>query len=272
MAEPNGSQNTPREIIGLVPAGGEARRVAPLPCSKELFPVGFHTVEPGRTLRPKVVCHYLLEKMALAGITKVYVVLRKGKWDIPQYLGDGSIVDMKLAYLIMNIPFGVPYTLDQAYPFVQDALVAFGFPDIVFQPEDTFKRLLARQAATNADVVLGLFQTNDPQKMDMVDRRENGRICQIEIKPASTTLRYTWIIALWTPMFTRFIHDYLPSVSYPGRQELSLGDVLQGAIAQKLYVDSVIFSDGVCLDIGTPDDLVRAVRSEIGPKAPVQKV
>ena len=81
--------------------------------------------------RPKVVCHYLLEKMRLAGITKAYIVLKEGKWDIPSYFRDGSLVDMQLAYLLLGLPFGTPYTIDQAYSFVRHSTVAFGFPDIV---------------------------------------------------------------------------------------------------------------------------------------------
>lgn len=71
---------------------------------------------------------------------------------------------MNLGYLIVRLLFGVPYTLDQAYPFVQNALVALGFPDILFQPDDTFKRLLARLAASKADVVLGVVPFDQPQK------------------------------------------------------------------------------------------------------------
>ena len=89
-------------------------------------------------MRPKVVSHYLLEKMRLAGIQEVYIVLRPGKWDIPAYFGDGSALGMHLAYLILGVPFGVPFTLDQAYPFVRNATVAFGFPDMLFDPEDGF--------------------------------------------------------------------------------------------------------------------------------------
>jgi glucose-1-phosphate thymidylyltransferase len=50
-------------VIGLIPAGGQATRIAPLPCSKELFPLGFSSMNSGQGMRPKVVCHYLLEKM-----------------------------------------------------------------------------------------------------------------------------------------------------------------------------------------------------------------
>jgi glucose-1-phosphate thymidylyltransferase len=210
--------------------------------------------------------------MRLAGITKAYIVLRDGKWDIPGYLGDGTMINMHLAYLMMRLPFGVPFTLDQAYPFVQEAIVAFGFPDIIFQPEDAFARLLARQANTNADVVLGLFPVDHAQKWDMVDLNNNGQVRKIVGKPLRTDLRYTWIIAVWTPVFSRFMHEYLKNIHKTNervnagnnaseQQELFISDVIQHAVDNDLHVEGVIFPDGICLDIGTPDDLVNAVRN-----------
>ena len=164
------------EVIGLIPAAGRAKRISPLPCSKELYPVGFWRSPDEKEGRPKVACHYLLEKMRAAGITKAYIVLREGKWDIPAYLQDGAIADMHLGYLMLGLPYGVPYTLDQAYPFVRDAIIAFGFPDILFQPDDAFVQLVAKQDASNADIMLGLFPADSPQKVDMVDLDEKGRV------------------------------------------------------------------------------------------------
>lgn len=128
-------RETFRDTIGLLPAGGTASRLSPLPCSKELYPVGFGHFNQGQRLRPKVVCHYLLEKLRIANITRAYIVIREGKWDIPAYFRDGKILDMNLAYLIMDLPFGVPFTLDQAYPFLKDAIVAFGHPDVIFSTQ-----------------------------------------------------------------------------------------------------------------------------------------
>lgn len=251
-----------KEVIGLIPAAGQATRIAPLPCSKELYPIGFRSVnrEPGK--RPKVACHYLLEKMRLAGITKAYMVLREGKWDIPSYLRDGSVVDMHLAYLMMDVPFGVPYTLDQAYPFVRDAIVAFGFPDILFQPDDAFVQLLARQAFSNADVVLGLFPAESPRKVDMVDLDNAGQVRQIVIRPRQTQLRYTWGIAVWTPAFTQFLHEHLAACksSAANQPELSVGNIVQAAIHNNLRVEGLPVSHDPYLDIGTPEDLVKAVK------------
>jgi len=247
-------------VVGLIPAAGQATRIAPLPCSKELYPIGFRAVDGGSTLRPKVACHYVLEKMRLAGITRAYFVLRNGKWDIPAYLGDGSIVNMHLAYLMMRLPFGPPYTLDQAYPFVKDSVVAFGFPDIIFEPDDAFARLLDRQAATRADLVLGLFPADRPQTTDMVEIDDDGRVRSILIQPRATDLRYAWIIAVWTPVFTGFMHEYL---SRPGdvsdRPELSVGQVFQAAIREGLTSQAMVFPNEPYLDIGSPDHLVKAV-------------
>ena len=265
--------NHPREIVGVIPAAGWATRISPLPFSKEVYPIGFSTTGINHTIQPKVVCQYLLERLQLAGINKAYVVLRDGKWDIPAHFNDGHTLNMNLAYLMMRIPFGVPYSVDQAYPFVKDAVVALGFPDMIFQPEDAFSRLLKKQAHTNADLVLGLAPVEKPQNWDMVDLTKDGRIHRIHIKQPRINLPYGWFIAVWTPVFSNFMHQYLISHHHkihhqnntensPAlEQELHMGDVFQSAIEEGLSIETVIFPEGSCIDIGTPEDLMKALNS-----------
>lgn len=253
------------QVIGLIPAGGQATRISPLPLSKELFPIGFQPVGQDGRLRPKVICQYLLERLQLAGITKAFIILRPGKWDIPAYFGDGFDLGINLGYLIMRSPNGVPYTLNQAFPFVGDSLIALGFPDILFQPKDAFVRLLHRQANSNAVVVLGLFPTDQPSKVGMVDFDEAGRVRWIIEKPQQTHLRYMWAIAVWNPVFTHFLKDYLVEseslamTENTPRQEIPIGDVIQAAVERGLQVEAEVFHDGKFLDIGTPEDLAQAV-------------
>lgn len=251
-----------QEVIGLLPAAGLATRIAPLPCSKELYPIEFGGEDGGRAMQPKGACCYLLEKLRAAGVTRSYIVVREGKWDIPAYLRDGNMLDMHLAYLIMGLPFGVPYTLDQAYPFVRNAVVAFGFPDILFPGDDAFVKLLGHQASSDADVILGLFPADQPEKMDMVDLEDNGRVRELVIQPRQTQLRYTWDIAVWTPIFTQFLHDYAAGhkTSAETEPELSVGHVIQDAIHNGLRVEAVPVSDKPCLDIGTAEGLAKALR------------
>ncbi len=253
-----------QEVIGLLPAAGKATRIAPLPLSKELYPIGFRSVDRDNNLRPKVVCHYLLENMRLAGITKAYIILRSGKWDIPTYLGGGDMLNMHLGYLMMGLPYGVPYTLDRAYPFVKNTLVALGFPDILFQPDDVFVRLLARQKISKADIILGLFPNDRPQKAGMVDFDTKGQVRSVVEKPSQSDLRYMWGVSLWTPRFTQFMHDYLAKIEAARnsrtQKELPISNVIQAGIESGLRVEAEVFAEGEYLDIGTPDDLVQAVR------------
>ena len=260
-----------RDVIGIIPAGGKATRISPLPGSKELFPVGFHPHGPEGELRPKVVSHYLLERMRTAGVREAFIVIRKGKWDIPEYYGDGSMLDMRIGYLIMNLPYGPPYTLDQAYPFVRHRTVAFGFPDILFTPEDAFAQLLAELDARQADAVLGVFPVNAPHKWDMVDLDSSGRVQGFSFKPQQTHLQYGWALAVWRPSFTEFMHDFLAARTAQYGQpestppELTVGEVLQAAVAAGLVVGSRIFESGTCLDVGTPSDLLQAIRNAVNP-------
>jgi glucose-1-phosphate thymidylyltransferase len=254
-------RKTVRDIVGLVPMAGRARRLAELPCSKEIYPL--HAALDGdRTGTPRVVCEQLLGKMRDAGVDNIYVVLREGKWDIPAFLGDGSSTGVHLAYLMMGLPYGTPYSADQAWPFVRHSLVAFGFPDMLFGPEDLFGQLLEHQDATAADVVLGLFPADRPHKSDMVEADAGGEVRQIVIKPARTGLQYTWGVAVWAPAFTDFLHEFLARhrQGAAAGPELFIGDVIQAAIRAGMNVRAVPVSEQPFLDIGTPEDLERAVK------------
>lgn len=249
------------EVIGLVPAAGEANRMGPLPCSKEILPIGIRSgpADP----RVKVASHVLLERMRHAGISKVFVILRDGKEDIPRFLGDGQDLGLRLEYLTTDSRSGPPFTLDRAYPMVRGARIATGFPDILFEPEDAFSRLLERQKTTEADIVLGLFPTARAERMDMVAVDEEGRVRGLEIKPERTTHRFTWIIATWNGTFTEFLHEFVEEAEDrdpDAAGDYHVGDVFRSALEADLRVESVVFPQGRCLDIGTPEDYRVAIR------------
>ncbi len=248
------------DVVGLIPAAGRATRISPLPCSKEVYPIG---IRHDGSARPKVVSQYLLDKMRLAGITRVYFVLGAGKWDIPAYFGDGSTSGMHFAYLTLEASPGVPFTLDHAYPFVRDAKVAFGFPDILFKPDLAFLELMTRHAGTQADIVLGLCPAGHARTYDRVQFHERtGIVDGLILKPEDERFPYSWAIALWTPRFTEFLHDYAiqNKPSEPGMKELTAGHAIQASIEAGLRVQAAVLSEEPYLDIGTPGDLRLASR------------
>jgi glucose-1-phosphate thymidylyltransferase len=211
--------------------------------------------------------------MRQAGAERACIVTSEGKWDILNYFRDGSIVDMTLAYLVTGFPFGVPYTCDQAYPFVKEAIVVFGFPDIVFTPKTALSQLLEQQERSSADMVLGLYQARIPRKMDMVELDRDGHVRDIIIKPIDTHLKLAWISAVWTPVFTEYMRGFVERFGHNsmqvnakltqlGRDELFLGDVIQAAVKDGIEVDSLAFEADDYIDIGTPTELVRAIKIE----------
>jgi glucose-1-phosphate thymidylyltransferase len=244
----------PSEVIGLVPMAGRATRLAPLPFSKELFPVLLRGAA-----RPKVVSHFLLERMRAAGIRRAFLVIRAGKWDIPAYYEDGiESVDMHLAYVTARLPYGPPFSLDAAYPFVRDSIVAMGFPDILFRPANAYEHLLAHLSATRADAVLGLFPLPDTLVDDMMELDHTGRVRRYYVKQRVPDLKTTWNVAVWTPRFTQFMHEYLRAYLESNEapsSEFIIGPVFEAAVNAGLIVQTVELHDARFLDIGTPEGL-----------------
>ena len=269
---PKESRDGLPEVVGLIPAAGLAKRLQPFPCSKEMAPVGFAKDEPSGAPRAKVVSEYLLDKFRAAGITKAFFVIRQGKWDIPNYFRDGEAVGMSLAYVVIRDSLGPPDTMDRAYPFVAHNRIAFRFPDVLFGPTDAYSLLIEKQEETKADIVLGLHPIEDPTTWDMVDIEVDGRVRSIVMKPPTTTLTYGWDFALWTPVFSEFLHRFLQSeetkrnlgrlastVNDPGG-DLAVGVVLQAALKAGISVQSVRIHSAGALDIGTPENLAKALR------------
>jgi glucose-1-phosphate thymidylyltransferase len=248
------------DLLGLIPAAGKAERLGKLPCSKELFPIGFRETPNGPA--PKVAAHYLLEHFRAAGIRRAFLVLHESKWDVARYFGTGEIADISLAYLSIPGSRSVPETLSYAAPWVGESIVALGFPDCLFEPADAYARLLERQAATGADLVLGLFPTERCRTTDMVECAPDGRVRRIEVRPEITALRFNWLIAVWGPAFTRHLVDAVRSAPDEG-SELQIGAVVRSAVEGGLHVEGVEFPGGSFRDVGTPGDLATAIRDRL---------
>jgi glucose-1-phosphate thymidylyltransferase len=257
------------EFHGLIAAGGVASRLGALPCSKEVFPLANQFTNN----RIKVVCDNLISYYHAANIENVHFIIRKGKWDIPQLLGDGVEIGVNISYHIMNLPYGTPFTLDQAYQFIKDKYVAMGFPDIIMEPVDAFSILKDKLHETNADLVLGLFPIEYYWKWDMIEFDGNS-IKEIIIKGKRSDLKYGWSNAVWKPAFTEFMHQYLKAfvkknpdgkkIQKDGSQrEVYVGDVFMEAIQEGLKIDYVIFETGFTNDIGTHEEMAAYLQRSI---------
>ena len=98
----NKKRNIKRETIGLIPAGGQGNRISPIPCSKEIYPIGFDESEEAR---PKAVCHYLLEKMRFAEIMPRPKHSSRREMGYTELSAGWQMLGMNIAYLIMAQSF-----------------------------------------------------------------------------------------------------------------------------------------------------------------------
>jgi glucose-1-phosphate thymidylyltransferase len=248
----------PSGYVGLIPAAGIASRLPGLTLSKELLPYGNDV-----SAAAPVISH-LVGAFRQAGVTDVIVVLRHGKQDVADFLATSDFDDFDFRHRFTPGTDGVPQTVALALDDCSERNILLGFPDILFEPSHAFTAMIDRLENTAADVVLGLFPAGTPEKMDMVDVAADGRIREIVIKPARTSLDLTWILAAWRPAFSRYLGEAVRdadgrlAAKAEARGGNHLGHVLELAIDDGLLVDSVAFRAGRTLDIGTPADLVRA--------------
>lgn len=247
------------KYVGLIPAAGRATRLKYLPCSKEIYPLAIAAKDGNSQTIP--VCSCLIDSYRTANINDITIIIRKGKEDIPKKLGSGEQYGVDIDYLYTQNPYGPPYTIDEAYSKTQNKFVAIGFPDILFTPRNAFEALIKKQQQTNTDVVLGLFRAPHPEKMDMVAFDQTGAIKSIQIKPQHTTLVWTWILAVWNPVFSEFMHQnlqiMLSEFETNKRTECHVGTFFQLALKAGITFECIYFNEGELIDIGTPDDLHR---------------
>ena len=249
------------QITAIVPAAGKGSRLAPFPCPKELFPIGYQSyiVDGQVQKRPKVISQYLIENIVNAGAKRLFIILGETKYDVMKYYGDGSRFGIDIAYLYQEHLYGMPYAINLAKAWVNQSTVIFGMPDTIMEPRNVFQRLLDFHFRENCDLTLGLFPTNNPSKFGMVEMGEQNNILRIIDKPKETQLTYMWGCASWSPSFTNLIDEYLVANPYEDN-EVVLGDIFDYALLKQMKVKALPFDDGQYIDIGTTNELDLALK------------
>jgi glucose-1-phosphate thymidylyltransferase len=248
-------------VIGVIPAAGKGTRLAPLPFSKELFPLGFIKSQDKYFVRP--VSHYLLETFKKADINDIFWITSVDKPDIQKYYKSGTHYGMNFCYLNQDEPKGMVDAITCIDPWLRtekDYLIALGMPDTLFDPEDMFvqmKELLL--SSSSFDVVLGIFQTRQWEKLGMVDfNDENGLhvVSKITDKPKiKPETDFAWGTALWRPSFQSMLQKILPNGK--ADHEYTLSEAFNYAIDNGLKVGAIKGSK--YMDIGTIEDLQKTI-------------
>jgi glucose-1-phosphate thymidylyltransferase len=161
--------------VGLVPAAGRAERLQPLPCSKEVYLVG------GRP-----VMDFVVDRLRAADCRRLRVITRPDKEDVIAHAQD----------LGAEVVLGTPPTLSASLALGLQSLadsdiVLVGLPDTLWQPIDGFVQLLAR-LEDGADIVLGVFESDEPERSDVVVLDERGLVQRVHVKETDPPGNLVW--------------------------------------------------------------------------------
>ena len=169
---------------GIIPAAGSGTRIQPLAFSKELLPVGSREDAAGE--HPKAVSEYLIERMTIAGATKICFVISPGKSDILQYYGS-RVGRADLAYVVQPRAAGLCDAIFRARPLIHaEEPVVVGLPDTIWFPAD------ALLALPDDRLSFLLFPVEHPELFDAVIADECGRVSNIEVKSRDAHTRWVW--------------------------------------------------------------------------------
>ncbi|MEM7379172.1 MAG: hypothetical protein AAF460_16920 [Pseudomonadota bacterium] len=236
----------------LLPAAGRATRLPALAGrSKACMPIG-----PGRAAADA-----LLDTAATAGAERAIWLIRRAGHDIRTHYG-AVHRGMPLHYHTLPDTGSTLETLQRALASpalgLDRTTLALGFPDMQFRWPTALTEVHAHHLDTGADLTLGCFETDRPDKVDMVAMDPTGPVQRLDIKSPTPAGTHAWILAVWQPRFTRFLLDRPPPPPHAERAaERYIGHEIQAAIVAGLRVNAVRF-DTPLLDLGTPEDLARA--------------
>lgn len=224
-------------MLGIIPAAGAGSRIQPLAFSKELLPIGSR--RDGLEERPKAVSEYLVERMNLAGATRICFVISPTKSDIVEYYGEtaGSAAAL---YTVQNEPRGLCDALFRAMPLIHDEeAILVGLPDTVWFPENGLCALKEED-----DFSLLLFPVERPQLFDAVVMSGERWVQEIQVKSERPATIWVWGAFRLRGSIFRQLHqlwwergcrdEYLGTLI---NAHLARGHRVRGVPAGRAYVD-----------------------------------
>jgi glucose-1-phosphate thymidylyltransferase len=160
-------------VVGVIPAAGHATRLQPLVGSKEAYPIAG---------RPAL--DYLVERMRAVEGAELRLVTRPDKADVIEAARTRGIDVIEAA------PPSLGASIRAGLREVgNDDVVLLGFPDSLWNPVEGYVRLIER--LDDAPVVLGLFDSPDPERSDVVDAKAD-RVERVHVKPAQPPSSLIW--------------------------------------------------------------------------------
>ena len=264
-----------KHIIGVVPAGGEARRISSF--FKEMLPVA---VDEDRKSKFIITSERIISDMLAAGAEKIHFILhRKKKFIVEYYENQNLFPREKVECSLLPARLeshGMPYTIDFVHASLREYdYVLLGLPDTVLEPRASFRAVLRLLYSHSADLALGLYAASLDNKGGYIEFNPSTKkvVDHIDHSSRSFPMRANnaWAVACWNKRFSQFMHNALKDgtdlrrlASKRGWTEIVFGDVIDLALQSpnlRVVADYVDRRDGFFWDISDPEKYFNLLRS-----------
>ena len=162
---------------GIILAGGSGTRLYPITkgVSKQLLPV-----------YDKPMIYYPLSVLMLAGVKEILIISTRE--DLPRFknlLGDGSLIGIKIEYMMQPTPDGIAQAFILGKEFIGSDPVALVLGDNIFYGQgitDYLEEAISDVVNHNCATIFG-YHVKNPSRYGVVEFDNSGKVVSIEEKP-----------------------------------------------------------------------------------------
>lgn len=227
----------------VILAAGKATRLRPvtLTMPKALVPVA-----------NKTLIGYAFDVLKAAGFNEIGIVVNDLDSPIPQTLGDGAALGIKLSYILQEEQKGLAHAVGLCRGFVGNEPFCVFLGDNIFQ--DKMTPLFENFLSSGVEAAIALGEVSDPTRFGIAELHADGTIARVVEKPKEPKSNLA-ISGVY--LFRASIFDAISRIKPSWRNELEITDAIQTLVNDGHTVQSYTLR-GWWIDAGKPDAIVLA--------------